>query len=168
MNTRRICISTLILLGFVFIILESRPADRQAGPISLTEENPQESVNIDERKTLSIGGTSIQIDIADEPAELSLGLSGRESLGKSEGLLFIFEKPAIYPFWMKEMRFPIDIIWIDENMRVADITHNAAPESFPKTFSPNTPVRYVLEVHSNFVEESHIKLGDRVIFSADY
>ncbi len=166
MNTKRVLISTFILLGFVFIILDSNPAYRQTGPISPIEENPENTGDTVEQKILSIGETSIQIEIADEPAELSRGLSGRESLGEDEGLLFIFDKPGIYPFWMKEMHFPIDIIWIGEDMRVVDITRSATPESYPKTFSPSTPVPYVLEVNANFSDRENIKPGDEVIFSS--
>lgn len=111
---------------------------------------------------LKVGDTSIYVDIADTPALREQGLSGKISLPEDQGMYFIFDRPGFYPFWMKEMNFPIDIIWIGENMSVVDITVGAAPDSFPKTFAPTTPARYVLEVNAGFAERRGIKIGDQV------
>lgn len=157
-NKKLALISLVILLGFVFVTLDSK----QIEPIEESSGNVEE---VGDQKTLSIGSAKIEIEIADDPAERSRGLSGRESLGENEGLLFIFEKPGIYSFWMKEMLFPIDIIWIDQNWAVVEITKNAAPESFPGNFTPRSPAQYVLETNSGFADEAKINLGDEVIFS---
>jgi uncharacterized membrane protein (UPF0127 family) len=66
---------------------------------------------------------------------------------------------------MKDMNFPIDIIWIDENMLVADISKNVAPESYPETFSPRSRVLYVFEINAGISDKEDIKIGDRVDFS---
>ena len=96
-----------------------------------------------------------------------LGLSGREKLDENEGLLFIFDSPGIYPFWMKDMNFPIDIVWIGEDSgewRVVYIKKNAMPDSYPETFSPDKNAKYVLETVSGFFEKNNLKIGDTVEF----
>lgn len=112
----------------------------------------------------SIGGVHLNIEIADTETERNLGLSGRNSLATDVGLLFIFEKPQIAGIWMKDMKFPIDIVWIDENLRVIHIKENATPQSFPEIFIPSKNSLYVLEINAGFVEKNKIKVGDSVVF----
>lgn len=111
---------------------------------------------------LSVGEQVFMIEIADDVAERTQGLSGREFLPNNTGLLFVFENPGVQRFWMKDMNFPIDIIWVDADLRVVDVTRNAQPDSFPQTFSPTTPVLYVLEVNAG--EAEHIEIGAAVSF----
>ncbi len=115
--------------------------------------------------SVEIDGTVFAVDVADTDIERAQGLSGRESLAISEGMLFVFEKSGIYPFWMKDMSFPIDIIWIGENLKVVYVKENATPQSFPEVFTPNLPALYVLEVNSGMVVEEKIKIGDDVILN---
>jgi uncharacterized membrane protein (UPF0127 family) len=65
---------------------------------------------------------------------------------------------------MKNMNFPIDIIWIGEDLRVVYIKKDAKPESYPEAFTPNQDAKYVLEVFSSFSEKNNLKVGDRVEF----
>src|SRR3989344_5460752 len=90
------------------------------------------------------------------------GLGGRTSLPESDGMLFLCLPDAYPQFWMKEMRFPIDIIWINEEFIVVDITPDVSPESFPETFTPSSPVAHVLEVNSGFAKEHSIAPGTMV------
>lgn len=86
------------------------------------------------------------LEIADTPEQRERGLSGRASLPDDYGLLFAFEEDSTPSFWMKDMRFPIDIVWIAADGRIAGITPGVAPETYPEAFSPPEPVRYVLEI----------------------
>lgn len=117
---------------------------------------------------VTIGETIITAEIADTDEERSKGLSGRNSLPKNYGLLFVFEEAKKYPFWMKDMKFPIDIIWINKN-EVVDITNHAPPETNTKSsltiYKPKVPALYVLEVNANYVRENTIKVGDEVEIS---
>jgi uncharacterized membrane protein (UPF0127 family) len=80
-------------------------------------------------------------------------------------MLFVFPAETTPSFWMKDMRYPIDMIWIDASRQVVDSTENALPESYPDTtFSPRVPVRYVLEVPAGFFAEQGIMIGDTVSF----
>lgn len=89
-------------------------------------------------------------------------MGGREKLPENSGMLFVFEKQDYYSFWMKDMLFPIDIIWIDKNKKIIDITHNAKPESYPKTFKPRFSAHYVLEVNSGWAEAAQVMIGELV------
>lgn len=115
-------------------------------------------------KFVNLAGQIIRVDVAETPAELSRGLSGRESLAKDEGMLFIFQTSDEYPFWMKDMSFPIDIIWLGEDRRIVHIEKSAHPESFPEVFAPGAPARYVIEVFAGFSEKYKLKIGDGTEF----
>ena len=108
---------------------------------------------------LSIGGQKVMVEIANTDAARARGLSGRAALGENQGLLFIFDAPDKYDFWMKEMNFPIDIIWIDEHWRVAEISKNLSPATFPRSFQPARPVKYVLEVTAGWAEKNNLPIG---------
>jgi len=122
-----------------------------------------------EVKNIRIGNkTTIQSEVADTQEKTTLGLSYRESLPKSHGMLFIFSNPHIPTFWMKGMNFPLDMIWIGENNTIVDITENI-PAPAPGIleinlphYSPKVPAKMVLEVNAGFVEENRIEVGDYV------
>lgn len=115
-------------------------------------------------KTLTIRDISFMVEIADTELTRMRGLSGRESLGEREGMLFIFPSPAKYSFWMKGMKFPLDFVWIRDGV-VADITANvdSATSSILASFAPKEPVNWVLEVPAVTVENNHLQIGDQVI-----
>ena len=111
-----------------------------------------------------IKGIRVNVTRADTPELRTQGLSGHPGLGVSEGMLFIFPEEARHSFWMKDMLFSIDIIWISSEGRVVAIEKHASPDSFPRSFTPNTPAQYVLEVAAGFSDAHGISEGDRVEF----
>ncbi|MSU45346.1 MAG: DUF192 domain-containing protein, partial [Candidatus Zambryskibacteria bacterium] len=80
------------------------------------------------------------------------------------GMLFVFEKEGKYVFWMKDMLFPIDIIWIDKNFTVNHIETDLSRETYPKFFYPKDNILYVLEVLAGQASSSKINIGDTVKF----
>jgi hypothetical protein len=114
---------------------------------------------------VNIAGRAVKVELAETLEEQSLGLSGRYDLPEGEGMLFIFKTSGEHPFWMKEMNFPIDIIWIAEDGRVVYIKDSATPESFPEVYKPNEVAKYVLEVRAGFATENNLKVGDGVEFA---
>ena len=115
-------------------------------------------------KYVKIAGQMIKVDLALTQIEQEQGLSGRKNLQSDEGMLFIFSKPAKNYFWMKDMNFPIDIIWIDQNFRVIYIEKSATPSSYANSFGPGVDNRYVLEVSAGFSEKNNLKVGDLAEF----
>ncbi len=108
----------------------------------------------------------IQVEIADTPDAREKGLSYRNSLKQDRGMLFVFSKEGKYGFWMKEMRFPLDIIWIDRNKTIIFIEENLPPckTSRCPSYGPDTNSLYVLETNANFARENNITEGTRVYF----
>jgi len=110
---------------------------------------------------LRIARVVMEVELSQNLGERELGLSGRQSLASGKGMLFIFPKPGLYVIWMKNMKFPIDIIWLDQNYKVIYIKENARPESYPETFSPPDLAQYVLETNIGFADKYQIKIGDQ-------
>ena len=117
--------------------------------------------------SISIGESNFKVLLADTPALRQQGLSGRESLEKDQGMLFLFEDSSVRHFWMKDMNFPLDIIWITEDLLVAGISKNVPVESYPETVSSDVPVRYVFEINALESDERGIKTGDSVFFNRE-
>jgi uncharacterized membrane protein (UPF0127 family) len=118
---------------------------------------------------IDIGDVSLRIEVANTEEERITGLSGRTVLSrKADGLLFVFEKSNYYGIWMKDMKFPIDIIWIDETYEVVDIDENVLPESFPTVYKPTKPVLYVLETNAHYVKSQGIAVRDKVVLRSGY
>ena len=109
-----------------------------------------------------IGKTTFFIDIADTGAKRRTGLSGRKILEEDGGLLFIFDKASSGGIWMVDMLFPIDIIWLDEDLHIVAIKENATPDSYPEVFYPEQEVWYVLEVNAGMVKKNNIVVGDQI------
>jgi uncharacterized membrane protein (UPF0127 family) len=115
-----------------------------------------------ETSVLTVGSTSLSVELAVSEPEREQGLSGRRALAEGKGMLFFFDQPSQYRFWMPDMRFAIDIVWIGEDWKVADITENATPESFPATFQPKYPAKYVLEVPAGYAAKRGWREGTTV------
>jgi uncharacterized membrane protein (UPF0127 family) len=88
------------------------------------------------------------VSVAKTEEELKTGLSNTNNLNIDTVKLFIFDKPDYYGFWMKDMFYPIDIIFLDTNMNVISYFDNVNPDSYPKTFSPTEKSQYVLEMNA--------------------
>lgn len=110
-----------------------------------------------------IGETTISLDIADNEEERKLGLGGRESMPKNHGMLFVFDEYAEHGIWMKDMKFSLDIVWLNEYSEVIYIERNVSPDTFPKVFGPKKPSRHVIEFNAGFLERNNIKIGDRFV-----
>lgn len=91
------------------------------------------------------------------------GLSNRESLQDSQAMLFVFDTPGVYGFWMKDMRFAIDICWLDSTGKVITIARRVPANSYPKSFYPKKPAQMVIETGSGALD--NIKEGDQVYIS---
>lgn len=111
--------------------------------------------------TIKIGGANLDVKIAETAEERGLGLGGRKSIKPNQGMLFIFEKPGVYPFWMRDMLFPLDIIWLDSDYKVIYIASNLEPSSYPQPFGPDLSSQYVVEVNAGWVEKNNVKIGDQ-------
>ena len=111
-------------------------------------------------------GEEIPVEVADTLKKRSLGLGKRTSLKKGWGMLFVFEKLKPHRFWMKDMQFPLDIIWLD-NHRIVHIIHNAKPANSreePEVMTSPFSVNFVLEIAAGRAAKLQLKTGQRMKF----
>jgi hypothetical protein len=110
-----------------------------------------------------IGALAVQAEVPEGDA-FYRGLGGRESLPDDRGMLFIFPEPGRHGFWMKDMLFPIDIIWISAEGRVVDIQaaqpEPGVPDPRLRRYGPSGEAKYVLEVRAGLAAEKGVQVGD--------
>jgi len=113
---------------------------------------------------LKFGNQSFNYERAVTQQQQEKGLSYRQSLSKNQAMLFIFDKPDVECFWMKDMNFPLDMIWLNADKQVVHIEHDVQPSSYPNSFCPDTPAKYVIEVNAGTTTSVGLKTGDQVSF----
>ncbi|MEK7612078.1 MAG: DUF192 domain-containing protein [Patescibacteria group bacterium] len=103
------------------------------------------------------------VEIADTVEKQAKGLSERDALPENRGMVFLFTEKASYPFWMKGMRFPLDIIWISDG-KVVGVHKNLPPDdsAFPELYYPPGPIDTVFEINAGIAEAIGIQEGDKV------
>ena len=109
-------------------------------------------------------GKEIPVEVADTVEKRSLGLGKRSGLENGWGMLFVFEKRKQHGFWMKDMQFPLDIIWLD-NHRIVHILRNVQPAKsgvIPPVMTPPVAGNFVLEINAGSADELKLQLGQRL------
>lgn len=109
------------------------------------------------------GEREFKVEVANTMISRAKGLSGHTPLTDNEGMLFLFGEPGNYGFWMKDMKFSIDIIWIEGN-KITTIAPGVPPETYPSSFYPDLPSDKVLEINAGTVQKLGVKVGDEVKF----
>lgn len=115
-------------------------------------------------KTIYINSHKFIVEIADTDEKRVKGLSDRDTLAQNAGMLFVFPTPGFYRFWMKDMKFPLDFVWINDD-RIVDLTENVpatTSSSDLKTFTAKYPFDKVLEVNAGTVKLFNIAIGDTI------
>ncbi|MEK9185004.1 MAG: DUF192 domain-containing protein [Patescibacteria group bacterium] len=135
----KICIIGLLLLILIFLGVSS---------------------GIHSTPKIYFGNNKVNLIIADTEAKREKGLGGFTVLSSDTGMLFVFPESGIYPFWMKDMQFPLDIIWLDEKCIITHIEKKVSPETYPESFVSDKNSLYVLETNAGFVEKNNLKTGD--------
>jgi uncharacterized membrane protein (UPF0127 family) len=109
---------------------------------------------------VKISGKTYFVEVAQTSVERQKGLSGHMPLLENSGMLFVFDRPDDYGFWMKDMFFPLDIIWISNDYRVVHLEKNISPDTYPTVYYAGVPVLYVLEISAGQIDKNNIKIGD--------
>lgn len=107
------------------------------------------------------------VELAKTDEEKDRGLMFKKSLDPDKGMLFIYEKEGVYPFWMENTLIPLDIIWINQNKEIIFINENSRPCENSHTcpsINPYKNARYVLEINGGTAEKIGLKIGDRANF----
>lgn len=131
--------------------LQSRPAP--------TVQTPQATPGY-ETVDLRLGDQTIVLDVADTPAKQQLGLGQRADLPPNRGMIFTYDAPGDRCFWMKDMNFPIDIIWLNAEKQIIHIVRELKPETYPQSYCPPQPADDVVELHPGSADKYQLKLGD--------
>lgn len=105
----------------------------------------------------------IDIEIAESPDEVQIGLMGRSRMEENQGMLFLFSGEDYRSFWMKNTVLPLDMLFINADMEIVTIQADTTPFS-EQSYPSSRPARYVLEVNAGFARDHGIRLGDRVFW----
>ena len=111
---------------------------------------------------VKLGDQTIILELSVTQAEQERGLSGRASLPRNKGLLFVYKTAEIRGIWMPDMNFPIDVLWINNKGVVVHLERNLDPASYPKIFSSPHPSHYILELNAGVA--AGVEVGSMVYF----
>ncbi len=117
-----------------------------------------------DQKYIKINEEIIKVDISNNDCKRILGLSGRKELKNDTGMLFAFQREGSHGFWMKDMNFSIDILWIDKDLNIVGIEENVATSTYPKILGERYFSSYVLEISSGYSTKNKIEVGNKIIF----
>lgn len=160
-----IAIFIVLLLGIGGYIAWEK--NQPQPPLVLTEEQVADQAVIDEWYAplipIRIENIEVSASVANTTETRTKGLSGTPYLPKGVVKLFVFEESQEWSFWMKDMKYPIDIIWVDVTGKIVHIEKSVSPNSYPLSFVPHKPARYVVETAAGFVEQNKIEVGGTVI-----
>lgn len=113
---------------------------------------------------IDFGSVNLEkIELANSEQSRAKGLSGRNSIEGNQAMLFVFDEASLDKcFWMKDMNFAIDMIWLDESKKVVDIKRDVTPDTYPKSFCPSKPAKYVLEVQAGLSKQAGVGVGSQL------
>jgi len=106
---------------------------------------------------------TLDIEIADTDYERETGLMYRTSMQPTEGMLFVFDDVSMRSFYMKNTALPLDLIYLDDQMRIASFQKNAQPMN-ENSLSSKVPVKYVLEVNAGLSDKWSLAVGDSITY----
>ena len=154
MNWKHTGKTVLVLTAIVIIISLAAPHNSVSKTAPASTETGL--------RIIQLAGQELRVSVVATPETRAKGLGGRTGLASDEGMLFAFDTDAKYRFWMKDMLFPIDILWLSGTGEVVDMRKNVSPVTYPEVFTPIAPSRYVLELPAGFAEAYSVKVGDVV------
>lgn len=111
-------------------------------------------------------GTEIKAELAVTEEERVKGLMFRGEIKTDQGMLFIMEEEALHGFWMKNMKFPLDILWLNKQKRIVHMETRVPPCKKPPcpVYQSEIPAKYVLELKAGSIEEYNLQLFDKIDF----
>jgi uncharacterized membrane protein (UPF0127 family) len=160
MEQQRCIWRSMICSLFIFTVLIVTGCGSVEGVISLPEA-----------QEVRVGDVAFKVEVADTTPKRVRGLSGRESLPPQTGMLFVFDDGRASAFWMKDMLFPLDFVWIGADCTVVDITENVpnpapdTPDSALPIYESAAPAAYNLEINAGEAAQFGLKVGDEASFS---
>ncbi len=160
-------IPTIILLSILFVVFFIIYLKFYSESKNIFNTRIERSQNICGKYNvvkIKVAQAAFTVDIADDECKRNLGLSGRTAQSKQE-MFFVFENVGNYGFWMNNMNFPIDILWISDSFKVIGMEKYVFPDTYPKSFGEEYLTKYVLEIPAGYSAKYNIKVGDKINFT---
>ncbi len=155
MNAKHVVYPTLAVVSLIALVALGRY-------YSVQHTVQVSSADNDHPHVIELDGNTVRVAVADTPDARAQGLGGRAGLAADEGMLFVFPADGKYAFWMKDMRFSLDILWLSSEGRVVSLVERVSPSTYPHDFVSDAPARYVLELPAGYVRAHAVRLGDTV------
>src|SRR5215216_412956 len=170
-----ICMLLLVVICNSMLIASAAQINNNNNNTNNNNTNPilkaiQEGLSADNKylkAKVTVKGLELNADVPITSELMAKGLAVKNQLKESEAMLFIFEESAKHSFWMKDMKFPIDIIWLDSDSKVGHIEQNLQPcvsVLICTSYSPNTDSQYVLETVAGFTQRHNVSVGTDIDF----
>jgi uncharacterized membrane protein (UPF0127 family) len=162
-------IAALVILTYIPVsrTAEGNPPQAQnttqPAPVNSTATDGYKKINV------TVNGVPLVADVAITSEQRSKGLAVKDTLAENESMLFVFSKANNYPFWMKNMKFPIDIMWLDTDRYVIHIEHSLEPcesDACP-LYTPDDKAQYVLETVAGFAKKYNVTENTVVEFDPE-
>lgn len=151
-----------LLVGFILVALATTglvvylKSDKANG---VCQTNPAL-----ELRMVSGNGHSVQAEVVSNEADKIQGLSDRNCLDQDAGMLFTYDLTGDYCFWMKDMHFAIDMLWLDDEKRIVTVKADVSPDSYPQSFCPDRPAQYILEIGAGKARQYGWQPGTQLAF----
>lgn len=136
--------AVLIIIGGLLFMRSKLPLDSPASP------------------TLQIGNRTYDLEVADTETAQDKGLGDRAGMSANHGMLFAFDQNNMHCFWMKDMEFPLDIIWASSNKQITAIESDLSPATYPQTYCHSG--QYVIELNAGVAAHDSLRIGRRLNF----
>lgn len=149
----------LILLTFIGVFIYSRTykkVNKPACAIEISEPSPPDVVGYVPEMLC------VELEPATTASEREIGLSKYSAIKETQGMLFTYDEPGEACIWMKDMNFPIDIVWLDADKKIVKIEINVDPSTYPKTFCSNVPAKYVVELNAYISSYAYLEVGQQL------
>lgn len=144
---KRVCITLLVATSTIIFLVAIRD---------------QHTCAFSAESVLQIGSNTLLLQKAETESARNIGLSSRDCLSDNQAMLFVFSYNAQHRFWMKNMRFSIDIVWLDDKKQIVHIEKQVSPDTYPKIFIPTKDARYVLEMTAGRADSLQLSIGQQL------
>lgn len=126
--------------------------------------NSNDSV-YNEKTFLRLPEKTVELTVVATSEARTRGLGGQESLLEDTAMLFVFDDLDKYGIWMKDMKFSIDILWLDDKGRIVHIEKSVSPDTYPKVFFPPEKSLFIIEANAGFAQKNKLVVGNILDFS---
>ena len=160
-------VTAVYFYPFIIHLLEPSEHNNNSQELIMGQASPNSNGSAYRQMNVTMNGIELVADVAETNEQRTKGLAFKDALAENEAMVFVFDNAQEHSFWMKDMKFPIDIIWLDSNKTVVHVEHNLQPCSFDgfcQTYKPDKNALYVIETVAGFAKNNNVVEGTRVEF----